>query len=191
MPAINLIVGLGNPGDQYNNTRHNAGAWFVKLLADASGSTLKPSKKFYGAHAIARQQEQQYHLLIPNTYINKSGCSVKAIMQYYNLMLATILVVHDELDIPPGTARLKFAGGSGGHNGLKDIITHLNSKQFHRLRLGIGHPGHANLVSSHVLTAPPPPELALIKQAMTAAQAVLPHLISGDIAAAQRLLHSN
>jgi PTH1 family peptidyl-tRNA hydrolase len=189
MQAINLIVGLGNPGEQYRHTRHNAGAYLVELLAAASGSTLKTSKKFHGEYAIANYQQQTYYLLIPNTYMNNSGDSVKAIQQYYNIIPPAILVIHDELDLAPGVARIKFAGGSGGHNGLKSIITQLDSQQFHRLRLGIGHPGNSNLVTSYVLATPNTAELALLKQAMATTQAVLPHLITGDIATAQQLLH--
>ena len=150
MNAPRLIVGLGNPGAEYEDTRHNAGAWFVDRLARDLKVSLAPQGKFLGLAGRAGE----VWLLQPTTYMNRSGQSVAALARFYKILPAEILVVHDELDIPPGQLRLKFGGGVGGHNGLKDISAHLGTQDYWRLRVGIGHPGDRNEVVNFVLKPP-------------------------------------
>ena len=138
--SIKLVVGLGNPGAQYDDTRHNAGFWYVEQLARAYGATLQPEKKFFGLTARITVNGQDVRLLNPTTFMNRSGQAVGAISTFFKIPPQSILVVHDELDLPVGVGRLKQGGGHGGHNGLRDIISSLgNSRDFLRLRLGIGH----------------------------------------------------
>ena len=152
MTAIQLIVGLGNPGPEYEQTRHNAGALFVERLASAQRVSLTADKKYFGLTAKFSHQGNDVRLLIPTTYMNRSGQAVAALANFFRIKPEAILVAHDELDLPPGVAKLKRGGGHGGHNGLRDIIAQLgNQNDFHRLRLGIGHPGDAKLVSNFVL----------------------------------------
>ncbi|RMU32066.1 Peptidyl-tRNA hydrolase [Pseudomonas amygdali pv. morsprunorum] len=140
MTAIQLIVGLGNPGAEYEQTRHNAGAFFVERIAAAQRVNLVPERKFFGLTGRFTHQGQDVRLLIPTTYMNRSGQAVAALAGFYRIPVESILVAHDELDLPPGVAKLKVGGGHGGHNGLRDIIAQLgNQNTFHRLRLGIGH----------------------------------------------------
>ena len=155
MTAVQLIVGLGNPGPEYDQTRHNAGALFVERLAHAQGVSLVADRKYFGLVGKFSHQGKDVRLLIPTTYMNRSGQSVAALAGFFRIAPDAILVAHDELDMPPGVAKLKTGGGHGGHNGLRDIIAQLgNQNSFHRLRLGIGHPGHSSLVSGYVLAAP-------------------------------------
>ena len=150
--SIQLIVGLGNPGAQYEDTRHNAGFWFVEQLARAYGGSLQPEKKFFGYAARITIGGQDVRLLTPSTFMNRSGQAVNAIATFYKIPPQAILVAHDELDHPPGIGRLKQGGGHGGHNGLRDIISSLgNNKDFCRLRIGIGHPGNSKAVVNYVL----------------------------------------
>lgn len=150
--SIKLIVGLGNPGKEYENTRHNAGALFVSHLCDVFNTPLRQEKKFHGFYAKIMVQSRDVHLLNPTTFMNRSGLSVQAVASYYNLTTDSILVAHDELDMPCGTVKLKTGGGHGGHNGLRDIIRAFNGDNaFHRLRLGIDHPGSKEKVTGHVL----------------------------------------
>lgn len=137
---IKLIVGLGNPGAEYTATRHNAGFWLVDQLAREAGATLRDERRFHGFYAKARLCGEEVHLLEPQTYMNRSGQSVVALAHFFKILPNEILVAHDELDLPPGAVKLKLGGGSGGHNGLKDISAHLSSQQYWRLRIGIGHP---------------------------------------------------
>ncbi len=191
MERISLIVGLGNPGTEYDKTRHNAGAEFVEQLAAQQGVTLTPEKKYFGLYAKILADGQPIHLLIPTTFMNRSGKSVAALANFFKLSPDSILVAHDELDIPPGVARLKKGGGHGGHNGLRDIIASLgNSKDFYRLRLGIGHPGNAKLVSNFVLQRAPAPERDQTQQAIDESLRQLPHAIKGDWPRAMNHLHS-
>lgn len=151
MTAVQLIVGLGNPGPEYDQTRHNAGALFVERLAHAQGVSLVADRKYFGLVGKFSHQGKDVRLLIPTTYMNRSGQSVAALAGFFRIAPDAILVAHDELDMPPGVAKLKTGGGHGGHNGLRDIIAQLgNQNSFHRLRLGIGHPGHSSLVSGYV-----------------------------------------
>lgn len=150
--TIKLIVGLGNPGPEYQNTRHNAGAIFLDQLAQQHHQNLKLEKKFHGLYAKITAQNQDLHLLFPNTYMNRSGQAVQAICQFFKISPDEILVVHDDIDLPLGTMKLKQSGGHGGNNGLRDIIDKFGGdKNFNRLRLGIGHPGRAEQVTGHVL----------------------------------------
>ena len=187
---IKLVVGLGNPGPEYMDTRHNAGFWWADALADRLGATWKSDSKFHGDVAKFSQQGQEGWLLKPMTYMNDSGRSVLALAHYFKILPEQMLIVHDELDLPPGSARLKQGGGHGGHNGLRDIAAHLTTPNFWRLRLGIGHPGDRNKVVSFVLHQPSRPEQELILGAMDRALEVLPHLLGGNMAAAMQKLHS-
>jgi peptidyl-tRNA hydrolase, PTH1 family len=188
--GIALIVGLGNPGAEYEHTRHNAGAWFVSTLAQRDKISLRPHPKFHGIHGIAKVSGHECHLLIPTTFMNHSGQSVQAIANFYKIPPQAILVAHDELDIPVGVTRLKFNGGHGGHNGLRDIANHLNSKEFYRLRIGIGHPGNSNDVVNYVLAPPKKAERKLIDEAIQETESILPLLMEGQFQKAMHLLHS-
>ena len=157
MSQIKLIVGLGNPGDKYTDTRHNAGEWLIERLARRFNVSLNPESKFFGKTARTLVNGKEVRLLVPTTFMNLSGKSVGALASFYRIKPEEILVIHDELDLPPGTAKLKQGGGHGGHNGLKDIVAQLgNNNNFYRLRIGIGHPGHRDLVAGYVLNKPSP-----------------------------------
>lgn len=188
---LQLIVGLGNPGAQYEGTRHNAGAEFVESLARREGVFLSPEKKFHGLTARVRLAGRDIRLLVPTTYMNRSGQAVGAMAQFFKLPPQAILVAHDELDLPPGTARLKHGGGHGGHNGLRDTIQALgNSREFNRLRLGIGHPGSASQVVGYVLQKASPEDRRETEAAIDRAIEVLPEVANGDWAKAMNRLHS-
>ncbi len=187
---IKLIVGLGNPGKEYEATRHNAGFWWVDELARVHNANYKADSKFHGLIAKAYVHAHEVHLLKPQTFMNVSGRAVGAVAQFYKIEPAQILVVHDELDLPPGSAKLKQGGGHGGHNGLKDIIAHLGSKEFWRLRIGVGHPGDKAEVVHFVLNTPRKEEQVLIDEAVQRAQDVAPLIIEGKLEAAMLKLHS-
>jgi PTH1 family peptidyl-tRNA hydrolase len=188
---ILLIVGLGNPGSEYRGTRHNAGADFVEALARDAGCTLQTDSKFFGLTGRASVAGHDLRLLIPTTYMNRSGQSVAALARFYKISPEQILIAHDELDIPAGSARFKKGGGHGGHNGLRDIVPALgNSSGFHRLRIGIGHPGHASRVSGYVLSAPSTEDRQKIDASISEALAALPLLLDGDDTKAMTRLHS-
>lgn len=189
--CIQLIVGLGNPGNEYEHTRHNAGQDFVEELGRDLGQPLSPTPKFFGHFARVNVNGKDVRLLVPTTYMNRSGQAVAAVCQFYKIQPEAVLVVHDELDLPPGKARLKIGGGHGGHNGLRDIISCLgNNKDFGRLRLGIGHPGNAKLVSNYVLKKAPSEDFNAIEDASRAAQPHVADLAKGDWEKAMRELHS-
>ncbi|HHF3476696.1 Peptidyl-tRNA hydrolase [Haemophilus influenzae] len=157
MSEIKLIVGLGNPGDKYTDTRHNAGEWLIERLARRFNVSLNPENKFFGKTVRTLLNGKEVRLLVPTTFMNLSGKAVGALASFYRIKPEEILVIHDELDLPAGTAKLKQGGGHGGHNGLKDIVAQLgNNNNFYRLRIGIGHPGHRDLVASYVLNKPSP-----------------------------------
>lgn len=157
MSEIKLIVGLGNPGDKYTDTRHNAGEWLIERLVRRFNVSLNPESKFFGNTARTLVNGKEVRLLVPTTFMNLSGKAVGALASFYRIKPEEILVIHDELDLPPGTAKLKQGGGHGGHNGLKDIVAQLgNNNNFYRLRIGIGHPGHRDLVAGYVLNKPSP-----------------------------------
>lgn len=190
MTAVWLIAGLGNPGRDYARTRHNAGFWWIERCAGALGIALKPEARFFGLAGHGNSTSGEVFLLQPQTFMNVSGKSVAALARFYKIEPAQILVVHDELDLAPGTARLKMGGGHGGHNGLKDIAAQLGSKDFWRLRLGVGHPGDKSQVVNYVLNPPRADELALIEDAIIDGLRVLPHILRGDFAAAMLELHT-
>jgi len=179
---LRLIVGLGNPGAEYSETRHNAGFWFCERLAAALGVQLARETRFHGLAGLAR--DAGLWLLLPQTFMNRSGQSVQALAHFYRIPPAEMLVVHDELDIPPGQLRLKFGGGLGGHNGLKDISSHLGSQDYWRLRIGIGHPGDRNEVVNFVLKPPRREERPQIDEAIDKAIAVWPLIARGELNAA-------
>lgn len=189
--SIQLIVGLGNPGAQYEGTRHNAGADFVRELARIAGATLKSEAKYSGEYGEALFAGHKLRLLIPSTFMNLSGKSVAALAGFYKIEPEQMLIAHDELDLPPGTARFKFDGGHGGHNGLRDIVPALgNRKDFHRLRIGIGHPGSAKQVSNYVLSKASPDDREAIAASIDEAIRALPLLLDGDATKAMTRLHS-
>lgn len=189
MSSIQLIVGLGNPGAEYEATRHNAGAWFVLQIAALTKVTLRYETKYHGLHATTSIAGHDCHLLIPTTFMNRSGQSVKALSSYYKIPAAAMLIAHDEIDLPTGIIRLKFDGGHGGHNGLRDIMQHLDSKQFYRLRIGVGHPGHSKEVEDYVLNPPRKTEREEIDGAMLRAEKVLPLILGGEMQKVMNTLH--
>lgn len=189
MTPIRLIVGLGNPGKEYAATRHNAGFWFLEEVLRKAGASLRPETRFHGLAARANLHGQEIWLLAPQTYMNVSGQAVAALATYYKIAPEEMLVVHDELDLLPGTVRLKRGGGPGGHNGLKDIIARL-SPDFWRLRIGIGHPGDKNAVADFVLHRPSQAEEQLMRAALDQSLSTLPLVVAGDMAGAMQQLHT-
>lgn len=167
MSEIKLIVGLGNPGEKYADTRHNAGEWLIERLARRFKVSLNPENKFFGKTARTLVNGKEVRLLVPTTFMNLSGKAVGALASFYRIKPEEILVIHDELDLPAGTAKLKQGGGHGGHNGLKDIVAQLgNNNNFYRLRIGIGHPGHRDLVAGYVLNKPSPADRDALKKVL-------------------------
>lgn len=190
MPSrIQLITGLANPGKEYADTRHNAGAWFIDEIVNQVGANLRYEAKFQGLYAQTSLHHQPCQLLIPTTFMNLSGQSVRACMRYLKIPPEEILVAHDDVDLPVGTIRLKFDGGDGGHNGLRDIIRHLNTKKFYRLRIGVGRPTHGDVVD-YVLERPAKADKEKIMTAMNAVYDVLPLVMEGNIPEAMKQLHT-
>ncbi len=188
---IKLIVGLGNPGPQYSQTRHNAGAWYVNALADTYSIPLQLETKFFGHVGRGLFNNSDCRLLIPNTFMNLSGKAVGAIATFYKILPDEILVAHDELDIDPGAIKLKKSGGHGGHNGLRDIIASLaNSRDFYRLRIGIGHPGNKNQVHNYVLGKAPNNEQRAIEETIDEAIRHTGEIISGQHDKVMQSLHA-
>jgi PTH1 family peptidyl-tRNA hydrolase len=186
--ALRLIVGLGNPGAEYSETRHNAGFWFCERLARELGTAFARESRYHGLVAKTRLDGNDLWLLQPLTFMNRSGQSVQALAHFYRIAPTEMLVVHDELDIPPGQLRLKFGGGLGGHNGLKDITAHLGTQDYWRLRIGIGHPGDRNEVVNYVLKPPRKEEQQEIDTAIDRALLAWPLLAKNDFnAATQRI----
>ena len=190
LPRIQLIVGLANPGKEYADTRHNAGAWFAEAIAKSTHTTFRREVKYNGFYTAFRENDQACHLLIPTTFMNLSGQAVRACMNYLKIGPESILIAHDEIDHPVGSVKLKFDGGDGGHNGLKDIIRHLNTKQFYRLRIGVGHPGNSKDVVDYVLNNPSKADRQKIDHAISQALEVVPQLVDGNIAKAMQQLHT-
>ena len=188
--SINLIVGLGNPGNEYVDTRHNAGFWFLDELAKSYQASFKVDKKFFGEVTRINIKGNDVWLLKPATFMNLSGQSLQALAQFYKIKSDQILVVHDELDLEPLTARLKKGGGHGGHNGLRDISSRMG-KDFWRLRLGIGHPGDRNKVTGYVLNKPSKDDRISIERAIDNALGVIDDIVAGDMQKAMNSLHSN
>jgi PTH1 family peptidyl-tRNA hydrolase len=189
--AIKLIVGLSNPGPQYQDTRHNAGNWFVSKLASDYQTTLKIDTKFKSLVGQIQVGSNTCKLAIPTTYMNLSGDAVLALSRFYSIDPSEILIAHDELDLPAGVVRLKLEGGHGGHNGLRDIFAKLGTRAFYRLRIGIGHPGHKDDVTDYVLHKPSVDEKKRILEGLDSAIAVLPQLLQGEFDQAMKLLHTN
>ncbi len=184
-------MGLANPGPQYQDTRHNAGAWFVEELARSYSISLNTDSKHFGLSGRGLINNRDIRLLIPTTYMNLSGKSIASLAQFYKIEPEEILVAHDELDIPPGEIRLKKGGGHGGHNGLRDTIAKLgNNKNFYRLRIGIGHPGDKSQVTGFVLGKPPAKERDNIDTAIYEAIRSVDDIISGNHEKAMQYLHS-
>ncbi|MCE0556047.1 aminoacyl-tRNA hydrolase [Motilimonas sp. E26] len=188
---IKLLVGLANPGPEYQHTRHNAGAWFIEELARYHHIQLKPEAKFFGLTGRIQIENQDIRLLIPTTFMNLSGKAIVAMANFYRVTPEEILVAHDEMDMPPGVAKFKLGGGHGGHNGLRDTINKLgNNKNFYRLRIGIGHPGHKDKVTGYVLGKAPVHEQALIESVVDEAVRTTNILAKDGIAKAMNRLHS-
>ena len=187
---IVMVVGLGNPGADYENTRHNAGALFVEALAREAGQTLRPDRKYHGLYARIQWQGLDLHLLNPTTFMNRSGLAIKALADFFKIAPEQILVAHDELDLPPGTAKLKKGGGHGGHNGLRDTIAHLGTNGFQRLRIGIGHPGDSRQVTGYVLGRLGKQETEELNAVIDEILRALPDAASGKLSAAMDRLHS-
>lgn len=188
--TVRLIVGLGNPGEKYVGTRHNAGFDWLDKLAATLRVAFKLESKFHGLCVHAKSDSVDCRFLKPQTYMNASGTSVAAICRYYGILPEEVLIVHDELDLLPGTIKLKLGGGAGGHNGLKNIMAHLDNQPFWRLRIGIGHPGNRQEVVNYVLHTPEREEAALIDQAINQSMQAWPLIISGSFAEAMLLLHT-
>ncbi len=189
MANISLIVGLGNPGKEYAQTRHNAGAWFVERLADQYGISLKADPKFHGISGRGTIEGQDVRLLLPTTFMNRSGQSVVPFAKFYQIAPESMLIAHDELDMDPGIIRLKTGGGHGGHNGLRDIVPH-TGPNLHRLRIGIGHPGAKERVSGHVLSKAPRNEQDLMDNAIAHAMSRIKMLVHGDVAQAMNQINA-
>jgi len=188
--AIKLIVGLGNPGKDYQPHRHNVGFWFCDALAHLYSGTFKKETKFFGEVAQVNIAGSNLRLLKPNTYMNRSGQSIQSIAKFYQINTDEILVAHDELDLNPGVARIKFSGGHGGHNGLRDTIKAFSSNDFYRLRIGIGHPGDRSKVADFVLHTPNKSEVEPIQTALVNSLNVIEQVIKGDIEPAMKTLHT-
>jgi PTH1 family peptidyl-tRNA hydrolase len=189
-PDIRLIVGLGNPGAQYEDTRHNAGFWFVDEVARLTGATLRPEPRFHGLAARIMLEGPELWLLKPTTFMNRSGQAAAALARFYKITPEQILIAHDEIDLPVGQIKLKYAGGHGGHNGLRDLHAHFGTPNYWRLRLGVDHPGNKDLVVDYVLHAPSKVDRARIDGVIDEACRQLPALLRGEAAAVMNHLHS-
>lgn len=190
MAAIQLVAGLGNPGAKYEQTRHNAGFWFVDEVAHQYNALFKSESKYKSEVARCSIAGNDCRLQKPMDFMNRSGLPVASLAAFYQIPRSSILIVHDDLDLPPGTVKLKRGGGHGGHNGLRDLIPHLGGNDFLRLRIGIGHPGHRDDVVGYVLKNASRDERAVIDQAIDDAVKVLPDIISGDFDKAMKELHT-
>jgi peptidyl-tRNA hydrolase, PTH1 family len=187
---LRLIVGLGNPGPEHALQRHNAGFWFADALARACDARFGYESKLHGETTKVSIDRHPLWVLKPTTFMNRSGQAIAAALRYYKIEPAHTLVVHDDLDLPTGAARLKFDGGHGGQNGLRDLIAHLGHGRFHRLRIGIGHPGHKDKVTPWVLGRPGRDDEAAMLRAIDDALDVLPLLVAGDANEAMKRLHT-
>lgn len=188
--SIKLIVGLGNPGAEYADTRHNVGVWFIEQLAKHEGGILRSESKFHGQICKVNIDGHSIWLLRPDTYMNESGRAVSAVCRFYKIEANEILVAHDELDFPAGDIRLKENGGHGGHNGLRDIMSHVKRQDFLRLRIGIGHPGDRDKVTPYVLSNPSRSDKDKILSSIDEGLYAVPKLVSGEVQEAFRYLHS-
>jgi peptidyl-tRNA hydrolase, PTH1 family len=191
MTGLRLIVGLGNPGAEHIRTRHNAGFWFIDALAQREGTRFGNESKLHSETAKITIDGEPLWLLKPTTFMNKSGIAIASALRYWKIEPEQMLIAHDDLDLPPGVARLKFDGGHGGQNGLRDTFAHLGHGKFHRLRIGIGHPGHKDRVTSWVLGRPSVADENAIIGAVADALHVLPLALSGDFNEAMKRLHTS
>jgi len=189
MYKIKLFVGLGNPGEQYVETRHNVGFWWIDFIGQNHKLSLKNSKKYFGEFS-KHNEDGEVFFLKPSTFMNDSGKSVQALAKFYKIEPEEILVIHDELDIQPGTAKLKLGGGHGGHNGLKSIQTSIGSNNFWRLRIGVGHPGDKSKVIGYVLNKPSKIEMQLIQESIINSYKVFSYIMLGQFEKAMLNLHS-
>ncbi len=190
MSGLFLIAGLGNPGAEYAETRHNAGFWFLDALAQRNHVIFRLQGKLHARTARLSLHGKDCILIRPTTFMNHSGQAIRAVMDYFQICAANVLIAYDELDLPTGVSRLKSGGGHGGHNGLRDIFRHLEDHAFLRLRIGIGHPGNKDAVTNYVLGRPAADEERLIRDAIDEAIAVLPDVICGHLPAAMKSLHT-
>ncbi len=191
MAGLRLIVGLGNPGSEYLRTRHNVGFWFVDAFAQSEAVRFSAESKLHAELVSVTIGGAALRMMRPATFMNNSGRAVAAALHYYRIDSEEMLVVHDDLDLPPGTARLKFDGGHGGQNGLRDIITHLGHGRFHRLRIGIGHPGHRDRVTPWVLGRPSATDEQAMIDAIGSAMDILPLAVAGQFDEAMKRLHTS
>ena len=189
--SIQLLVGLGNPGPEYAATRHNAGAWLVQQLAAQHDQAFSLQSKLYASLGKIELGEQQCRLVIPAVFMNNSGQAICAVANYYKILPQNILIAHDDIDLPPGTVRLKYDGGHGGHNGLRDACKSLGTKAFYRLRIGVGKAKHRDAVADYVLARPSKSEQSLIDDSIDAALRVMPDVLQGNIEKAMQALHTN
>ena len=187
--AIKLIVGLGNPGPEHAETRHNAGFWFVDAFASEYSLTFKAEAKFQAEVCRLNTSDTDCWLCKPMTFMNESGQAVQSIANFYKISLQQILVIHDEIDMEVGQARLKKDGGHGGHNGLRDIIEKMGGNTFLRLRIGVGHPGNKERVTPHVLGRPGKDDYESIMDAINKAMSIIPQMLKGDVQKAMNELH--
>lgn len=190
MTTVRLIVGLGNPGPEHEQTRHNAGFWFVDGISEQHHCRLRYEARFHGDVGRCELRGHDCRLQRPATYMNRSGQAVVALTHFFRIPRDEVLVVHDELDLPAGVARLKRGGGHGGHNGLRDLIAHLGGNDFLRLRIGIGHPGNRDQVIDYVLQRPSKQDREMIQGAIERAVDVMPLAVSGELERAMHKLHS-
>ncbi len=190
MGAIRLIVGLGNPGREHERDRHNVGFWLVERLASVMKLGLIREAKYHGLVARAKSRDGDAWLLLPQTYMNLSGKAVSALARFYKIAPEEILAIHDELDFPPGTVKMKLGGGVAGHNGLKDIAAQMGTPNYWRMRIGIGHPGDRDLVGDYVLSSPSPTDRDQIDGCIARGLEIVPQLLSGEFEAAMMKLHT-
>lgn len=191
MSGLFLIVGLGNPGSKYSQTRHNAGFWFLDVLLKEAATGLRAQTKLSAEVCRTQLFGRDCILAKPTTFMNHSGQAVRAVMDYYRVDSKNVLVAYDELDLPVGTTRLKQGGGHGGHNGMRDIFRHLKDTDFMRLRIGIGHPGFKDAVTAYVLSRAPADQEQAILHSIGDAVGVLPDLLGGNVAKATKELHTD
>ena len=184
-----LVAGLGNPGPDYAKTRHNAGFWYIDELARQLGASFNLDKRYHAAIAQATVDGRRVHLVKPMNFMNNSGQGLAAVAKFYKIDPSRVLVAHDELDLPPGEIKVKGGGGHGGHNGLRDIVPRLGSKEFWRLRIGIGHPGHKSAVSGYVLKRASTEHQRCIDEAIDTALRESPTLIDGDVNIATKAIN--
>jgi len=189
MMTLKLIVGLRNPGEQYQKTRHNVGAWLLMSLADQLNRSWTLKKDLLAEYTELHCDGKKILAMMPTTYMNLSGQAVAGFVRYYRLKAEEILVVHDDLDLPVGSLRIKRGGGHGGHNGLQDIIRHLGTADFYRLRLGIGHPGDKSEVANYVLSSPSLTDKKILDELIEQVLAYFPQIIDGKMEAVMNALH--